>query len=410
MKTERTIQPRTDVSGYLDEDFPCCRCNYNLRGTQMGQPCPECATPVLHSWNSHLGLYRRTVEDFKIPARIFSMLAGVILPIFCFMIAFWEPVLGPAWQSGIFSEKVGLLIGGPALYPFYLSLGYSVASMAMLVFKPRFFAPYWVVRFGVYSGVVLSLHFVLLVSIAIPEFNLIFLIAAALVALWLIFMLCSGKPKPRRPKRMRRTPYPMGRKVATILIGTTVAIAAITLVSVISAIIIVVAPGWTFLAYGLMSVRLSRSTFKPVAAPLRRLLPIAWISGYTAAWSLAIVQAMDAYTRLPTHAPECYICSAAARGHQRFVRSQTVLGAGASPVRVNQQLHILKMGELVLKAVAPTVHRCLRGCYDRIGPLLARRIRHPFTADLAYLTLKPIEWITLAVLACLRLNSWRRIR
>jgi len=39
--------------------------------------------------------------------------------------------------------------------------------------------------------------------------------------------------------------------------------------------------------------------------------------------------------------------------------------------------------------------------YDRIGPRLARRLRHPLAADLAFLSLKPAEWATRATLGLL---------
>ena len=390
-----TIQPVTDASGYLDEDLPCCGCKYNLRGSQIEQHCPECAIPIQRSWNSHLGLYRWTMGDFKMPARIFSMLAGVILPIVCFMMAFWEPVLGPAWQSGFFSEKVGLLIGGPALYPFFPLLAYAIISLTLLVLKPKPFSRYWVVRVGIYGGVVISLHFILLITIAMPGVRLIFPIAVFITALWQLYLFNRGKPKPRRPKRIRKASYPAGWKVAAVIFGTAIAIVALTLVSAIFVIIVVGAPGWAFLTYGLLSVRLLKSTFEPPAAPMRRLLPFSWLGAYLAAWPIAVVQAMEAYTRLSTKPPDCYVCSAAAHGHAWFVGAKTVLSQEGHRVRMNRQMVVLKMAELALKAIVPTLHQRLRITYDRIGPPLARRIRHPLMADLAYLSLKPIEWITL---------------
>ena len=172
-------------------------------------------------------------------------------------------------------------------------------------------------------------------------------------------------------------------------------IVALTLVSAIFVIIVVGAPGWAFLTYGLLSVRLLKSTFEPPAAPMRRLLPFSWLGAYLAAWPIAVVQAMEAYTRLSTKPPDCYVCSAAAHGHAWFVGAKTVLSQEGHRVRMNRQMVVLKMAELALKAIVPTLHQRLRITYDRIGPPLARRIRHPLMADLAYLSLKPIEWITL---------------
>jgi hypothetical protein len=40
----------------------------------------------------------------------------------------------------------------------------------------------------------------------------------------------------------------------------------------------------------------------------------------------------------------------------------------------------------------------LRAIYDRIGPTMAAALVHPLLADLAYVLLKPAEWITLLLL------------
>ena len=39
--------------------------------------------------------------------------------------------------------------------------------------------------------------------------------------------------------------------------------------------------------------------------------------------------------------------------------------------------------------------RCV---YNRIGPAVARRIRHPLLADVAFVALKPFEWIARFIL------------
>jgi hypothetical protein len=62
-------------------------------------------------------------------------------------------------------------------------------------------------------------------------------------------------------------------------------------------------------------------------------------------------------------------------------------------MQVNGQLQVLKFAELALLAVKPRWHASLRRMYDVVGKSLARRIHSPFLADIAYLLLKPFEWL-----------------
>jgi hypothetical protein len=55
-------------------------------------------------------------------------------------------------------------------------------------------------------------------------------------------------------------------------------------------------------------------------------------------------------------------------------------------------LQRLKAAELILRQFTPRLHAVIRRIYDRIGPVLARRMKHPVIADVAYLTFKPFEW------------------
>lgn len=59
---------------------------------------------------------------------------------------------------------------------------------------------------------------------------------------------------------------------------------------------------------------------------------------------------------------------------------------------MNGQLRTLICAEVVLHKVCPVARRVFRGVYDWVGPRLARRVRTPWQADLAYLTMKPLEW------------------
>ena len=67
-------------------------------------------------------------------------------------------------------------------------------------------------------------------------------------------------------------------------------------------------------------------------------------------------------------------------------------------MRINKQLQLLKCAELALLAIQPRLHKRLRKIYDLAGKLLASKIQNPFMADMAYLLLKPFEWLAEALL------------
>src|SRR5262249_24674408 len=101
------------------------------------------------------------------------------------------------------------------------------------------------------------------------------------------------------------------------------------------------------------------------------------------------------YSKLPLTAPQnCYVATAAARGHQSIVRSTRVMASDGSWFMVNDQLRRLKAAELIIEGLFPKLHRLMRSLYDQLGPPLARQmIGRPLLADAAYLLLKPAEWL-----------------
>jgi hypothetical protein len=120
----------------------------------------------------------------------------------------------------------------------------------------------------------------------------------------------------------------------------------------------------------------------------------AWLAGYTAAWSLSVLEMFRLYSTLPVNPPQdCYIATASSRGHPCLVQSSPVLTDNGI-MWVTPQLQYSKCAELALRALAPGLHRLLRAFYDVVGPVLARRITHPLLADLVYVSLKPFEWLS----------------
>ena len=119
---------------------------------------------------------------------------------------------------------------------------------------------------------------------------------------------------------------------------------------------------------------------------------LAWLASYGLAWRFSVLKAIEVYHSLPPQPPDCYIATAAARGHKSLVRAQPVtLPTGL--LWVNPQLQTLKCAELVLVALLPRLHRPLRKMYDLVGKALAGCLISPYLSDLAYLGLKPVEWL-----------------
>ena len=121
---------------------------------------------------------------------------------------------------------------------------------------------------------------------------------------------------------------------------------------------------------------------------LKTLLAIMmWLSGNLAAWRLAINSMLAEYATLPTTPPSnCFIATAAARGHSSFVGTN-----GSDPL--NRQLRRLKAGELVLRYTAPRLHAAMRWIYNRLGPRAAGLLTSRWLSDLAYVGLKPCEYL-----------------
>lgn len=111
-------------------------------------------------------------------------------------------------------------------------------------------------------------------------------------------------------------------------------------------------------------------------------------------WGAAVYLTRRTYDLLPNEPPKCYVVTAAAQGHRLVVRPiGLVKKADGSLIPVNRQLEILWQFEREWKRRRPRLHRFVRSFYDRFGPCLASRIRKPWHADCAYISLKPIEWL-----------------
>jgi hypothetical protein len=332
--------------------------------------------------------------------RVFYALVVTVLTVLAFMVI---AVFESEWQSGKLSDYVALLLSPESSWVFFPLIGYSSISMLLLLESPVKQAQVFWIRLGIYTGFLLALQFSILALIGVDDTAFIVLIAwiSPLVA-WPILRWIAGK---------------IGTKwiVLIVSIGALLIFLFYLLVYALRnhslppdygfiyplmfliGGIIASAPFWALLIMGVTGFRLLKHYETKFTLP-RGLGILAWMGGFTAAWSIAIPRMFQLYAQLPPQPPDCYIATAAANGHARFVGSREVTLASGTRMRVNAQLQRLKCAELALKAVAPRLHVLLRKMYDALGRPIARRMTNPFVADVAYLLLKPFEWLAVLVL------------
>lgn len=333
--------------------------------------------------------------------RIFYALVVSVLAILAFV---FFTAFEPEWQTGKFSAYVTLLLSPRSSWTFAPLITYSSISLLFLLASPVRWARVFWVRLGIYTGTLLSLQFIILALLALEETAFLALIIwispliarpilrwmagkigikwtaliviATLILLYLLYILISSL-------RFHSIPdlYKLFLTPILFLVGAVIASA----------------PFWSLLIMGVTGYGLLKH-YETGFTLLRGVGVLAWLGGFAASWSVAILRMFQLYAELPTAPPDCYIATAAANGHARFVDSREVTLANGARMRVNAQLQRLKCAELALLAIHPRLHAMLRKLYDALGQPLARKMINPFVADAAYLLLKPFEWISIFVL------------
>ncbi len=312
--------------------------------------------------------------------RVLYALIVIVLPVVCFSLS---DELKPDWQSGQLSDYAALLLIPQVAWFFFPFLVYSVVCLLLLLVAPQRFVAHFVVRFGIYTGAVLALQYVILV--AGTDFALMSAISASIL---ILCKLVFGKTKSKK--------LAIGVLLFLVSAGLIVAMGTNSIVQLpflLSVAVLIAAPYLCLTVAGVTAFKLIRHYETKISLSLWPGAGVlAWLAAYGLAWRFSILRAIEVYHSLPTAPPDCYIATASARGHGSIVRSWPVATSNGG-MWATQQLQVLKCAELALIALAPHLHNLLRFVYDTLGPPLARRLANPFLADLAYLTLKPFEWV-----------------
>jgi hypothetical protein len=268
---------------------------------------------------------------------------------------------------------------------FFPFLIYAVNCLILLLIAPERYAQHFIVRLGIYTGTLLALQYAILT--AATEFATIISIASAAAVFFAKWLLTKIKPKS--------TAFGI-LLLLLLLLAISLSIWGhveppqflfLALIAILSA-----SPFLCLVIAAVTSLKLLKHYEIRIINFRHGVGILAWLGTYGFAWRLSVLKAIEVYHSLPPQPPNCYIATAAARGHRSIVQAQPVLLA-SGPLWVNPQLQYLKCAELALMVLAPNLHRPLRRIYDIIGKALAQRMTNPFVADLAYLALKPFEWL-----------------
>ncbi|MEN9563276.1 MAG: hypothetical protein RIR73_1520 [Chloroflexota bacterium] len=322
---------------------------------------------------------------------ILFALVVVVAPILNFTLI---DLLKPEWQDGRFVSYIYLFLLPEASIWFFMLLAYTIISYLLLLLAEERFAVYFFIRFGIYSGMLLALQYSILSFAASVTASPAFLIIplAYVAPLFVPRIFQWGKPYWTKLFRWNR--------IVAIAIPVIIIALLIWGFVFVLAIFGMAAPFWSFL----IALHASRWLWKHYETKqtfARAFGIFAWLSAYAFALRFNILKMFELYNALPTEPPNCYIATAAAKGHPRFVGSQEVTLANGKSMRVNRQLQRLKALEIALMGVSGSGHRRMRRMYDVFGKWLAKRIQNPILADLAYLILVPIELLSFFVLQSL---------
>ena len=326
------------------------------------------------------------------PERIFYAFLILTLTVTSFIFSSLG-ILEPEWQSGNFSDYTRIMLTPSISIVFFPFLAYSIVCLILLASSPIQHAQNFIVRFGIYSGVILSLQYAIILSISF-NFDFYYIYVAVGIAvpfiIRLLFMLAERK---------------FGLKNAWII--TSVLLVILVIIFPAAYMIFLYAllasgPYWCLIISTWVSIRLLKFyEFVEPHHPKQGIGIFAWLVGFFGAWQIAFFRTIEAYNALPKSPPDCYIATAAAKGHPWLVKSQIIVNSDGELMRVNAQMQYFKCAELILMAICPRIHRICRKVYDKIGKEFAQTLNVPILADVAYMILKPIEWIVRLVMMVL---------
>ena len=328
--------------------------------------------------------------------RVTIFLLVLALPLMAFPLG---ASLGPEWQSGSTGDRIALHLDPEVTILFAPFIVLAWVTTLVAIAAERTVARWRATRLALYSGVILTAHYLVL--------SLIVLSVAIAIAFVIVAVALLGLRQFHRLFGAKTIAWTCAGVIA---LGVPIFVLSafdpneqdnpiVVVLSIIGLLLTLAGPAICFLA----AVHRSRRVWLGARHAGATSLPffegigvVGWAAGYTIAWRTAAERATELYNELPPTQGDCYVATAAAAGHPLVVRS-TSGGVAASPRAINPQLQTLKLAEIAIAANWPGAHRRVRRFYNWLWPRLAAQLSTPWRADAAYLLLKPCEALGMLV-------------
>ncbi len=329
---------------------------------------------------------------------------GVVLPLVLLWMSLAGSDPGPKhpWQSGELKDYIACLLVPRAWLIFFPGLVLSMISLTTWTLFPQSAKKVWI-RLGIYSGVVLSSQYLILLLF---EYGVSIIVAAFCVGVLFFVMLQLLSFCFQRWRRFQIWHMLVLTTVVALFIPVVLKYGWGVLFLPIFAIMasIFATPALNVVAYIYAATSVWHLASRDGWANTRGMTAasIAWVLAWIGAWRVAFLVMIDEYSKLPTVNPNCYLGNAAAFAHP-------ILTGSKQRGSITKCVRRLKFLELFLLSVAPQIHRSVRTRYDKYCPPLARCCsKYQLLATLTCLMLKPIELIAEVVRFSVRI-PWSKV-